>query len=201
MNVFTHLGISLRLKGAIERTLQVKLSTIGFIWGNIKPDLTSKHKKIPHFKKDADLFFRSEVKRILESRIYEQEKCPQLFSRQLGVITHYLSDFFCHAHSVRFQGGLIKHALYEIWLSLYFAKNSGRCIHEREHIDRIYQSASSICNRIDKMQRRYLNANYKVQPSVDLSFLYQACLMLCSSVIATCMVGAEPISIPQLSFR
>ena len=199
MNVFNHIGISLRLKKAIEKSMQVKLSTFGFIWGNVKPDLTARHRKIPHFKKDADLFFRGQVKKIINSRLYENEKCPVDFSMQLGTITHYLSDFFCHAHTERFKGGFLKHNLYEIWLNIYFAMKSGRCIDEQKNTEVIFYSASSICNRIDKMQHKYLNARYDCQPGLDLSFLYRACMMLCFSIITSCMVGVETISIPQLS--
>jgi len=187
----------MRLKNAIEKTHHVKLSGLSFIWGNIKPDLTARHKKVPHFKKDADLYFKSEVKRLLHEEINEGEKCSPSFSKQLGVITHYLSDFFCHAHSADFKGGTLKHSLYELWLSLYFIKNSSQYVRGQSYC--IHNGAGAICKQIDKMQHRWLKTKFVLQPKADLTYLYQACLMLCSSVIFSCTVCTKPIAIPQLS--
>jgi hypothetical protein len=199
MNVLTHIGISLRLRNAIKRSMDVKLSTLGFIWGNVKPDLISRQRKIPHFKKDADLYFRTEVKRIINKRIYENEKCPVDFSVHLGTITHYLSDFFCHAHSENFKGGFFKHNLYEAWLNLHCAVHSGRIVQEHENADVIFYNSNAICNRIDKLQYKYLKSKKSARPETDLNYLYKACMMLSRSIIASCLVGVEAVAIPQLS--
>ena len=199
MNVFTHIGISLRLKSVIEKSMNVKLSTLGFLWGNVKPDLVARSRKIPHFKKDADLFFRRQVKQIIQSRIYEEEKCSMDYSMKLGTITHYLSDFFCHVHTDRFEGGFLKHNLYEIWLNIYFSLKSRHCIDKNKNTEILFYSASSICDRIDQMQQKYFKSERGSQPGRDLLYLYKACMMLCFSVIASCMVSMETITIPRLS--
>lgn len=74
MNTFTHLGISQRLRYAVEKEFNIKLDSAGFI--------------------------KEEINNLLNLKL---NKCTRFFSERLGIITHYLSDFFCHAHSEYFR--------------------------------------------------------------------------------------------------
>jgi len=39
---------------------------------------------------------------------------PMLFSFHLGILTHYICDYFCYPHSSGYDKGLIHHILYEV---------------------------------------------------------------------------------------
>lgn len=195
MNLFNHLGISMKLKHVIEKNLHIRLNTISFLLGNIKPDISSQYINIPHFKKDAEGFIREEIQSILESKIYEYKSCPARFSERLGIITHYLSDFFCHAHSEYFTKGMKEHYIYEMQLfihSIIHTKDITRSGYDMNIVTT--HNASSICSYIDELHLKYLGVCKEAHPFMDITFTLQACSSLCISIITACMVGEENFS-------
>ncbi|HEY5584536.1 MAG TPA: zinc dependent phospholipase C family protein [Ruminiclostridium sp.] len=195
MDVFTHLCISSKLKRIIEKEFHVRINTASFLLGSIKPDLSSKYLNIPHYKKDSEDFIQEEIRGILDSKIYECNKCTSNFSERLGIITHYLSDFFCYAHSEYFTGNMLKHYVYEMRLFINYIKNS------KEIIDSCYDknivtnhNVSSICSYIDDLHREYSFEVKEASPSTDMTFTFNACISLCFSIITECMVSEENFS-------
>ena len=123
MSISTHLGISRGIMAVIERDLNIKLDTVGFMLGNIKPDIDSKLSSVPHLKNTVMEFVSSEIKTLLSMEDKIKNRCTREFSERLGLITHYLLDFFCYAHSEYFKGNILKHCIYENKLSRYCRKN------------------------------------------------------------------------------
>ena len=192
MNLFTHLELSLRLKRVIERNLDIRLRTIPFMLGNIKPDFVAPYTNMPHYKKDSAQFVRKEILAILDSKIYESEKCPSQFSERLGVIAHYLSDFFCHAHSESFPDTLLKHYLYEMKLSLYCLSHiKGITLCGEEGPIAIQPTPYSIYNYIEELHAEYHLASPKVHPVADMTFALKACASMCLSVLSICLANEE----------
>lgn len=195
MNLFTHLGISMKLKHIIETNYHIKLRTISFLLGSIKPDITSPYIHIPHYKKDSQDFIREEIRSVLETKIYESKKCTSHFSGRLGIITHYLSDFFCYAHSEYFTGDMLEHNIYEMKLSLYCIFNSKKITQSGFANNVIInQNISFICGHIDELHIKYLYACNKACPSIDMAFTLKACTSLCFSIITACVAGEERFS-------
>lgn len=197
MNLFTHLELSLRLKRVIERNLDIRLRTIPFILGNIKPDFVAPYTNMPHYKKDSEKkdseqFVREEILAILDSKIYESEKCPPQFSERLGVITHYLSDFFCHAHSESFPDKFLKHYLYEMQLSLYcLSHTKGITLRGEERPIAIQPNPYSIYNYIEELHAEYHLVSPNVHHVADMTFALKACASMCLSVLSICLANEE----------
>lgn len=88
-----------------------------FIWGNIKPDYVSKYKLKKHYYDESiqmilnKIYFLSSMSR---EEIYNSYGIKK-FSAELGVICHFLCDYFCLAHNKRwrFKSAMKKHILYE----------------------------------------------------------------------------------------
>lgn len=189
MDLFTHLCISSKLKSIIEKEQNVSLNTFSFLLGSIKPDFSSKYFNILHYKKHSDSFIREEIRDILKSKIYENKKCTSNFSERLGIITHYLSDFFCHAHSDNFTGNMLKHYIYEMKLFINYIKNSeeitSSCYEKNIETN---HSVTSICGYIDELHKKYSDECKEPSPSTDMTFTLNACISLCFSIIAECIV-------------
>jgi len=77
-----------------------------FLFGNLFPDLIHSYIWCRHEYQHS----RKYVKRKLETL----KKRPILFSFHLGVLAHYICDYFCYPHSPSFDKGLIEHIAYEI---------------------------------------------------------------------------------------
>lgn len=195
MNLFNHLGIAIKLKHNIEMNFHIRLKTINFLLGSIKPDISSRYINIPHYKKDSEGFIQEEIRSILEEKIYEFTKCTSNFSERLGVITHYLSDFFCYAHSDYFTGGMPKHYIYEMQLFIYDIINSKTIIHScSDNNIVINHNASSIWSYIDELHKNYLCEYKEDHNCIDMSFTLKACTSLCFSIITECIVSQENLT-------
>jgi len=90
-----------------------------FIWGNVKPDCTPKYK----FKKH---YFNESIDMIVEKIIYLSSLTLEnvyydmtigKFSEELGVVCHFLCDFFCAPHYYRWEfkstSAVKHHMMYE----------------------------------------------------------------------------------------
>ena len=81
-----------------------------FVFGGIAPDLWISCVYRPHFRRlCAGRFYR------LLRRLYSTGGMVGglPYSFFLGVMTHYLCDFLCYAHTPAFKGGLREHMQYE----------------------------------------------------------------------------------------
>ena len=192
MNIFTHLDISMKLKYMIEKSFNVKLRTASFLLGSIKPDISSRYINIPHYKKDSDTYIMEEIKSILETKIYDFEECTSHFSERLGIITHYLSDFFCYVHSEYFKESMSEHYFYEMKLSVYCILNSRKITKSScpESI-KINQNISSLFSYLDELHINYLYTCSKKRPGIDMEFAIKACTALVFSIITACMADSE----------
>ena len=77
-----------------------------FLFGNLFPDLIHSYFWRRHEYKDSREYIRKKLDKI--------KKGPKLFSFHLGVLSHYICDYFCYPHSACYNRGLIQHILYEI---------------------------------------------------------------------------------------
>lgn len=86
------------------------LQKLAFIFGNLAPDigLTYIYRRHQHSTSMSHL-----DKLIL--RLYYGIFHPNsiIFSFRLGIITHYVCDYFCYAHNPAFKGHLREHIIYE----------------------------------------------------------------------------------------
>lgn len=186
MNTFSHLGMSVAIKKAVEKQLNIKLDTFGFMYGNVKPDISSYLINIPHFKSQAADFVASEIEELMKYKIDRYGKCSKEFSERLGVVTHYLSDFFCYAHSKHFKGSLLKHYIYEARLSGFCKRYSGamRQFNYIRYLNFNFDH-KSICGLIDRLHEKY----EQKRPSYanDLTFALRTCISLSISILVACL--------------
>lgn len=117
MNTHKILGENI-IKYANSKSIYL-ISKKKFIWGNIKPDCTLKYKRMKHYYDESidmvieNIQYLSSLK--LEDVYYKMT--IDKFSEQLGVICHFLCDFFCAPHFYRWEfkstTAVKHHMLYE----------------------------------------------------------------------------------------
>lgn len=88
-----------------------------FVWGNIKPDCASKYKLKKHYYDesiDMILDLIDELSSLSVNDVYYNYG-KKKFSEELGVVCHFLCDFFCMPHNQRweFKNAMKKHVVYE----------------------------------------------------------------------------------------
>ena len=113
----THLTISQALIENLDPAKSFFLSEKNFIYGNIKPDMTSKYVLHKHYLKESFDMIINKIKSLCKLSLDFIEKYFSVskFSQELGVICHFLCDFFCVPHSQRweFSHSFKKHVIYE----------------------------------------------------------------------------------------
>jgi hypothetical protein len=186
MNALSHVCLSLVFKKAIEARLPVKLPTISFIKGNLKPDFSLLVVKVPHYKIPTSDIVKREVDKLMQYMADHDSFRAGEFAERLGVITHYLADFFCYAHSTRFTGSLYDHVVYERNLSRYRKAMKARILESAVHAARLDpgMDCRSICERIDKLYFQY--CSLKPSYAHDLFYTLRAGIPLAVALISSC---------------
>ena len=119
MMMNTHKALAQQFISNIEEDKVFIINDGQFIWGNLKPDSVSKYKFKKHY---IDESFGMIVKKIefLSSLtlddIYTRYSSKK-FNQELGVVCHFLCDFFCIPHFQRWEfksaNAMKEHVLYE----------------------------------------------------------------------------------------
>ena len=88
------------------REKKLKLNSFLFIIGNLFPDLIHSYLWQRHEYHQSQNYICKKLEQI--------KKKPHFFSFHLGVLTHYICDFFCYSHSRAFGKNLFHHIIYEL---------------------------------------------------------------------------------------
>lgn len=114
----THMFIADRILTQLKDCCDIVIDRKFFIYGSIKPDYDPKLIYIEHYEKDSMNFVLDEIK-YLSSLPYSSEKdFLKRYSMRLGVVMHYLSDYFCHAHNnMILESHMLRHFIYEFRLA------------------------------------------------------------------------------------
>ena len=122
MFVNTHLLIGKSLVENINENKSFFISDKNFIYGNIKPDISSKYVLQKHYLEESleMIFTKVEYLCTLNLDCISKYFSISKFSQELGVICHFLCDFFCVPHSRRWEmtHSMNKHITYEKELSI-----------------------------------------------------------------------------------
>ena len=121
MFVNTHTLIAKSIVNNIDENKHFFLNENHFIYGNIKPDLSSKYFFKKHYLKESYDMIESKVNYLCNLNLNNLSKyfSVGVLSQELGVICHFLCDFLCVPHSYRweFKHSMKKHLSYETELN------------------------------------------------------------------------------------
>lgn len=117
MLMTTHLKIAKSTFENIDDAQKSYISEKNFIYGNIKPDIVSKYKLKKHYIEESFGMIMEKIEHLCSLTLEKLTKLfsTSRFSQELGVICHFLTDFFCIAHNERweFKHSMNKHITYE----------------------------------------------------------------------------------------
>jgi hypothetical protein len=91
--------------------------------GSIVPDIHPFMMFIPHTKDKSLRIVQKNMDWLIERGIPNNKKDIEKFSYKLGIIIHFVSDYFCKAHNERKYDNLLIHYLYERKLKEYCTKH------------------------------------------------------------------------------
>jgi len=185
MNIIMHLLFSYDMRRIIRKHSGVKLNLVGFMYGNILPDIKAIHK--PHRINGSLTFVVKRARRLMEE---PYQRCSiYSWSKKLGIITHYLSDYFCYAHQEHYDKGIGKHMLYEMRMIVQYRK--GR----KQYMTKFGKAYHRLAP--DEFERWILEQNrqYNSQPcshAGDISHALYAGTMIGKSILHYRPVWTKP---------
>lgn len=105
----THIKLANYIYRILKKKYGIHLNKKNLIYGSVKPDFVKN--KVPHYIDKSIDFIDQEIERL----IYDSNDIGvKEFSRRLGMIMHYISDYFCRAHNTEYyRQNLIPHLKYE----------------------------------------------------------------------------------------
>ena len=174
MNLFSHITMGRYLYAYFTENMNLKLDKGTFVRWNFLPEVAPSLLKLSHFKKDIyDLVMEKADYLAREGENMSTEE----FSKQLGILCHFMSDFFCYAHSENFDGSKIGHLKYEIFMQFYGYRRRDM-LHAVDLISNAAEIDHSLAlyEQINELHEQYS----QVAPSygVDFVFSLTACVDL-----------------------
>lgn len=125
MMMNTHKSLAISFIENVELNKQFLINDNHFIWGNLKPDSVSKYKFKKHYFDESFNMIVNKIhflSSLTVDDIYIRYSVGK-FNQELGVICHFLCDYFCIPHYQRWEfkspGAVKDHVLYENDLNKY----------------------------------------------------------------------------------
>lgn len=123
----SHKIIAQHMHEHIKNNLNVDLNKFFLMYGAMKPDIQPNLAIRKHYKKQSFDFVLDEISNLIYDGLNEDALSINNFSSRLGVISHFLSDFFCLPHHDReyYNDKLIDHLKYEKQLHEHYINFNG----------------------------------------------------------------------------
>lgn len=113
----THKLIATNIYNNFDIVKQSIVKKRSYIWGNVKPDYISKYKLKKHYFNESIDMIINIINKLSSLTVYEikNDIGAGKFSAALGVVTHFICDYYCLAHYERweFKNAMKKHVVYE----------------------------------------------------------------------------------------
>ncbi|MCI6693747.1 MULTISPECIES: zinc dependent phospholipase C family protein [unclassified Clostridium] len=195
MMMNTHKSLAISFVENVELNKSFLINYKHFIWGNLKPDSVSKYKFKKHYFDESFNMIVNKIQFLSSLSvddifiIYSIGK----FNQELGVICHFLCDYFCIPHYQRWEfkspGAVKDHVLYENDLNKFSKTHKVRkelntsltCDDIRVYIyslqkeyegivsyEKDLQYASHICNTIINLILDEVILNQKLKENIAL---------------------------------
>lgn len=170
MNLLTHISISKLLYKSLKS--KMKLDKKAFIYGNMKPDLTSKCLRKPHTLENYFTIVCDKADKLVNEDMLLKD-----FSTELGEVCHYVSDFFCQYHiDEEIFHKLKSHFKYELKLHFEFLRTMPK-ISIISNENEVRKDISSI---ITELRGKYLSKPAEMQK--DIVYALSAALQICETI-------------------
>ena len=176
----------------------VKIKKVSFKYGNIKPDLMLNFKEIPHNYASSANYIVSQINFLIGETKSLKELLSKEFAVKLGIIDHYVADFFCMPHNKNLiKKNIIAHYIYERKIDAICKQIKICKLKEYIYTNGIVLR-TDICIS-DFINSRYDNYKKKSFSAInDVLFAIQTCISVNNYVIETCMSNFNSIAAKKI---
>lgn len=100
----------------VRTQLGIELDKSSLIYGSIKPDFAPHLAKLDHFKPQIFDLVLDEIHLLSQIQPKEDSSFMKAYSENIGIVTHFIADFFCLPHNDRVtyrKATIVNHIYYE----------------------------------------------------------------------------------------
>lgn len=182
----THKIISEHVYNNVKDILSVDLNKLSLIYGSIKPDIAYNLVKLVHFKPQSFNFICNEINKLSNYRFEPNREFIKFFSNRIGIVTHFISDFFCvpHNNRITYENNFIDHIRYEHQLHQLFKSFNSKVNVSKNYFNISNSNSDSIKILVDALHLQYtergesfindLHSSIHVSSIVGLFIIYNA---------------------------
>ncbi|MBE5944590.1 MAG: hypothetical protein E7258_06690 [Lachnospiraceae bacterium] len=175
----SHISLS---RGIIHGLEDGKIShKLTFCLASIWPDCTPSFLVQRHCIDDTFELFQKKMDRFIK-RFKAKKNIGLVSTFRMGVITHYLADYFTFPHNSHYEGGFKEHCIYEeelkhrMYSYIRKVKNG-----EYDKIPQIMTNVKQVNQYVQKKHNSYMELEGNTLQDCDYSFT--ACLNVVASLI------------------
>jgi hypothetical protein len=152
-----------------------------FYYGSILPDCTPSFITRRHTIEDTFFILQREIQKITEDYDVE-EGINSYYCRHLGIVTHYVADYFTYPHNKIFTGSVKEHCNYENELKHQFREYVSDFEHNLKQKN-VHQctTAQDISKYILHMHEEYIKVASKVKN--DCYYIVEICHIVVEAII------------------
>jgi hypothetical protein len=153
-----------------------------FYLGSILPDCVPTFLTRRHTIEDTFDILEKEIRKVTEN--YDMEKgIGSYYCRHIGVITHYVADYFTFPHNSIYPGNMAAHCKYEknLKFALYDYVNSEEAKRSRSRQHQ-FQTVNELCEFIMQMHEKYLHAIIQIE--IDCEYIVALCHKVVDEILA-----------------
>lgn len=176
----SHISLAKYLLDSMD-TEELKNHKKAFYIGSILPDCIPSFITRRHSIEETFEILKGEICKITDD--YDVDRGMKgYYCRHLGVITHYIADYFTFPHNSIFKGNIKEHCVYESELKTKFKQyvKSDEAKRIRE-TNGVFQSVEEICLFIEKMHKEYLKAIKVVR--IDCHYIVELCYRVVDAIL------------------
>ena len=164
----SHMSLARYLIDSMQNEELLKYSK-SFLFGSILPDCIPSFITRRHTIEDTFDILKNELIEIIDNYDWSQG-ITRGFCRRLGVIIHYIADYFTFPHNKVFTGSMKEHITYEFSLmdTLKSYLKSGEA-DKFLTSDNVFYSVDNICEFIKETHEKYLEVVEKI--STDCRYI------------------------------
>lgn len=160
-----------------------------FYLGSILPDCLPSFLTQRHTIDETFDILRNEILKITDE--YEKEKgFTRYYSRHLGVVTHYIADYFTYPHNHVFTGNMKEHCKYENKLKFALREyvKKEETMKERSK-EAVLRTVDDILDFIKEMHGEYLKVAEKVK--MDCTYIVDICHQVVDAILQILELGLD----------
>ncbi len=111
----SHLVLARAITGRLSADLPYRMPMRAFYFGSVYPDMSPRYKRVKHKKKAALPVVQELIDSVVKSN--RQEGLTNQQAMEMGIICHFMCDFFCQAHNFEEYSYLPTHLHYEMQMN------------------------------------------------------------------------------------